>query len=80
MQKDIIIVENFYQDPFKVRGYALNELKNNITNYSKLLNTNGIIFGDDFTFARGVKKAVEKYCYENNKQYEVTEGRYWRFL
>lgn len=29
MQKDIIIVENFYEDPFKVREYALNELKNN---------------------------------------------------
>jgi hypothetical protein len=29
MQKDIIIVENFYEDPFKVRDYALNELKNN---------------------------------------------------
>lgn len=29
MKKDIIIVENFYQDPLKVREYALNELKNN---------------------------------------------------
>lgn len=29
MQKDIIIIDNFYSDPFKVREYALNELKNN---------------------------------------------------
>jgi hypothetical protein len=29
MKKDIIIVENFYEDPLKVREYALNELKNN---------------------------------------------------
>jgi hypothetical protein len=29
MKKDIIIVENFYKDPYKVRNYALNELKNN---------------------------------------------------
>jgi hypothetical protein len=29
MQKDIIIVENFYAEPLKVREYALNELKNN---------------------------------------------------
>jgi len=29
MQKDIIIIENFYEDPIKVRDYALNELKNN---------------------------------------------------
>jgi hypothetical protein len=29
MQKDIIIIENFYSDPFKVRKYALNELENN---------------------------------------------------
>jgi hypothetical protein len=32
MQKDIIIVENFYQDPYKVREYALKELKNNSYN------------------------------------------------
>jgi hypothetical protein len=29
MQKDIIIVENFYKEPFKIREYALNEIKNN---------------------------------------------------
>lgn len=29
MKKDIIIAENFYEDPYKVRNYALNELKNN---------------------------------------------------
>jgi len=29
MQKDIIVIDNFYSDPFKVREYALNELKNN---------------------------------------------------
>lgn len=29
MQKDIIIVENFYSDPYKVREYALKELKSN---------------------------------------------------
>lgn len=29
MQRDIIIVDNFYQDPFSVREYALEQLKNN---------------------------------------------------
>lgn len=29
MKKDIIIAENFYANPYKVRNYALNELKNN---------------------------------------------------
>lgn len=61
-------------------SHLFQNVYNDITNYSNLLNTNGIIFGDDFTFAPDVKKAVEKYCYENNKQYEVTEGRYWRIL
>jgi hypothetical protein len=29
MDKNIIIIENFYEDPLKIRDYALNELKNN---------------------------------------------------
>jgi hypothetical protein len=29
MQKDIIICENFYAEPLKVRGYALDQLENN---------------------------------------------------
>jgi hypothetical protein len=29
MIKDVIIVENFYKDPYKVREHALNELNNN---------------------------------------------------
>ena len=29
MKKDVIIAENFYEDPYKVRDYALDELKNN---------------------------------------------------
>lgn len=29
MRKDVIIVENFYKDPYTVREYALNELENN---------------------------------------------------
>jgi|LakMenEpi03Aug12_release.lakeMendotaPanAssembly.Ray.scaffolds.fasta_scaffold761734_2 predicted O-methyltransferase YrrM len=72
---------NLKADLIYIDGSHLFEnVYNDIVNYSKLLNPNGIIFGDDFTFAPDVKKAVEKYCYENNKQYEVTEGRYWRLL
>ena len=51
-----------------------------ISHYSNLLSPNGIIFGDDFTWAEGVKKAVERYCLENNKFFNVTEGRYWQIL
>ena len=29
MDKNIIIIENFYEDPLKIKDYALNELKNN---------------------------------------------------
>jgi hypothetical protein len=61
-------------------SHLFDNVYNDIKNYSNLLNDKGIIFGDDFTFARGVRKAVQKYCYENNKQYEVTEDRYWRIL
>lgn len=72
---------NIKADLIYIDGSHLFEnVYNDIKNYSNLLNTNGIIFGDDYTFAIGVKQAVEKYCYENNKQYEVTEGRYWRIL
>jgi hypothetical protein len=51
-----------------------------ISNYSNLLSQNGVIFGDDFTFMPDVGKAVNKYCSENNKKFEVTENRYWRIL
>jgi hypothetical protein len=51
-----------------------------ISNYSNLLNSNGIIFGDDFTWAPDVGKAVNKYCSENNKKFELTENRYWQIL
>jgi len=49
-----------------------------IKNYSNLLTQNGIIFGDDFTFFPDVRKALEKYCLENNKTFQVTDQRYWR--
>jgi hypothetical protein len=29
MQKDVIIIENFYENPLEIRGYALKELKEN---------------------------------------------------
>jgi len=61
-------------------SHLFENVYNDIKNYSKLLNPKGVIFGDDYTFAKDVRNAVEKYCYENNKQYEVTEDRYWRIL
>lgn len=52
-----------------------------INNYSNLLSPNGVIFGDDYaTDAPEVAKAVNKYCSENNKKFEVIGNRYWRIL
>jgi len=73
--------KNIKADLIYVDGsHLFDNVYNDIKNYSQLLNTNGVIFGDDYTFAIGVKQAVEKYCFENNKQREVIEGRYWRIL
>jgi hypothetical protein len=55
------------------------EVYTDIKNYSDLLKPNGIIFGDDYsTIFPGVKKAIEKYCLENNKTFQIIEQRYWR--
>lgn len=51
-----------------------------IRNYSTLLNKKGIIFGDDFNWAPDVKRAVEQFCFEINKQFEVIDNRYWKII
>jgi hypothetical protein len=48
-----------------------------LTNYIKLLNPGGIIFGDDFTAWPGVRKAVARFTNENNLSYEVLERNFW---
>jgi predicted O-methyltransferase YrrM len=42
---------------------------NDLVNYSKLLNNDGIIFGHDINW-QGVEKAVIHYCEENKKNYK----------
>jgi hypothetical protein len=50
-----------------------------IQNYIGLLSPNGIIFGDDYASWISVKKAVDKFCKENNKRLE-TSGVHWKII
>lgn len=48
-----------------------------IKHYMNILNTNGIIFGDDYKHWEGVKRAVDKYAYENDLDVELLENNFW---
>jgi predicted O-methyltransferase YrrM len=56
-----------------------------LVNYSKLLNTDGVIFGHDINW-QGVQNAVIHYCEENKKNYKSVldnkSGRikFWQIL
>jgi hypothetical protein len=43
----------------------------------EILNTNGVIFGDDYKSWEGVKKAVDRYCYENSIDVQLTDDNFW---
>lgn len=55
------------------------DVYNDLKNYSKLLNDNGIIFGDDYLWD-SVKFGVDKYCKEFNKTVVVEDTIFWRIL
>jgi len=48
-----------------------------IKRYMNILNINGVIFGDDYKHWKGVKKAVDKYAYENDLDVELLENNFW---
>lgn len=48
-----------------------------IKRYMNILNINGVIFGDDYKHWEGVKKAVDKYAYENDLDVELLENNFW---
>ena len=48
-----------------------------LNDYHKLLNDNGVIFGDDYFAFDGVKNAVNCYCNTNNIRYELLENNFW---
>jgi len=48
-----------------------------IKHYMNILNTNGVIFGDDYKHWEGVKRAVDKYAYENDLDVELLENNFW---
>ena len=55
-----------------------NDVYDDITRYSKLLNPDGIIFGDDYSSWVGVKNAVTRYMDDNkNKKFKLNYGNFW---
>jgi hypothetical protein len=61
-------------------SHLYDDAYSDIQNYSTLLNSNGVIFGDDFYWAPGVGRAVEQYCFDKNKQFEIIDERYWKII
>jgi hypothetical protein len=58
---------------------------NDLNKYENLLNEKGIIFGHDIDW-HGVKKAVDRYCFEKNKSYSKkldsveNKFKFWEIL
>jgi hypothetical protein len=48
-----------------------------VSNYFKLLNNGGIIFGDDYQSWSGVRTSVTKFVKENNLKVEIVEDNFW---
>jgi hypothetical protein len=53
------------------------DVYNDIKHYMRILNTNGVIFGDDYTSWGGVKAAVDRYSYENDLDVQLLEDNFW---
>jgi hypothetical protein len=53
------------------------DVYNDIKHYMEILNTNGVIFGDDYKSWEGVKKAVDRYSYENDLDVQLAENNFW---
>jgi hypothetical protein len=53
------------------------DVYNDIKHYMEILNTNGVIFGDDYKSWEGVKKAVDSYSYENDLDVQLAENNFW---
>lgn len=76
-----------YLSQFEIKGdliyvdasHTEQQTYNDIKNYHKLLNTNGVMFGHDINWD-SVKNAVEKFCLENKYTYNVYYNKYWEIV
>lgn len=48
-----------------------------ISNYYELLDTNGVLFGDDYTNWIGVKKSVDRFVNEKHLNLRIFENNFW---
>mgnify|MGYP000583580017 CR=1 FL=1 len=54
------------------------EVYQDMTNYFPILNSGGIIFGDDFSENwQGLKSSVTKFAAENHLKLDIIENNYW---
>ena len=58
-------------------NHETEDVYNDLKKYSRLLNNDGIIFGDDYLWD-SVRLGVEKYCNEFNKTLVLEDNVFWR--